>query len=108
MIARIIESKIKRQNKNAYLKVVESEIIPLLRQQSGFVEILSFFPEQAREDTVFTISLWTMKADAEYYEKEFYPQVQAKLRPYLDDPVVIKPYTLETPLFEHFADALAA
>jgi len=108
MIARIIESKLKREKKSEYLKVVDREILPLLRQQSGFVEMLSFFPEQSREERVFTISLWTMKADADYYEREFYPEVHAKLQPYLADPLVVKPYTLETSLFESFADALTA
>lgn len=108
MVARVIEFKIKQRKKNEFLNLVQHEIVPLLHQQTGFVEILSFFPERAREDCAFTISLWTMKADAEFYEKHFHRIMCRKLRSCLADPVVMKPYTLETTLFENLAEVLAA
>ncbi len=108
MVARIAEFKIKQRKKSEFLKVVQHEIVPLLHQQTGFVEILSFFPERANEDRAIAISLWTMKADAEFYEKHFHRIMCRKLRPCLADTVVMKPYTLETTLFENLAEVLAA
>jgi hypothetical protein len=38
-------------------------------------------PERMKEEKVFVISLWTTKADAERYEKEFYPKVLNIVKP---------------------------
>ena|SRR5271166_4496711 len=108
MVARIFEWNVKQDKKDDFRQAVQSKIAPMLRQQSGFLEILSFFPEITREDNVFTISLWTMRADAEYYEKEFYPRMYGILKPYLLAPAIVRPYTVEGTLFEHFAEMLAA
>jgi len=108
MVARILESKVKQGKKDEFLKAVEREIVPLLRQQTGFLEILSFFPEHAKEDRVFSISLWAMKADAEYYEKEFYSRVDEILKPYLAAPSRLQPYTVESNPYAYFAETLAA
>jgi len=108
MVARILEFKVTHEKKNEFIKAVEYEIMPMLRQQSGFVEMLSFFPERAKDDRAFTISLWTMKADAEYYEREVHPRMYDILKSYLPIRAVMRPYTVETGMFEYFAEALAA
>jgi hypothetical protein len=108
MVARILESKLKQGKKNEYLRAVQREILPLLREQAGFLEILSFFPDHAKEDCVFSISLWAMKADAEYSEHEINSKLDEVLNPYLDAPAKLTPYTVEGSLFQFFADALAA
>lgn len=108
MVARILESKLKKGKKDEFLKAVEREIVPLLRQQTGFLEILSLLPERRQENRVFSISLWAMKADAEYYEKEFNSRMDEILKPYLATPVKLRPYTVESSLFEYFAETLAA
>ena len=83
-------------------------ILPILRKQVGFLEILPFFPETVREQKVVTISLWATKADVERYEKEFYPKVQEMVKPYLLTAIVIRPYTVETKLCEHFVESPVA
>jgi heme-degrading monooxygenase HmoA len=108
MVARILESKLKQGKKAEYMKAVQHEILPLLREQAGFLEILSFFPEHTKEDRVFSISLWAMKADAEYSEHELNSKVDEVLNPYLDAPAKVSPYTVEGSLFQFFADTLAA
>jgi len=107
MVARILESKLKQGKKDEFLKAVQHEILPLLREQAGFLEILSFFPD-AKEDRVFSISLWAMKADAEYSEPEINSKLGEVLTPYLDAPAKLSPYTVEGSVFQFFADTLAA
>ena len=57
---------------------------------------------------MIAISLWTTKADAERYEREFYPKVLNILKPFLTTSVNVNYFKLETTLCEHFVEALAA
>lgn len=108
MFARILDFTVKFEKKDEFVKVMKNQVLPILKKQTGFLEILPFFPEKMREERVLTISLWTTKLDAERYEKEFYPKVYDILKPFLTTPVVANYYTLETTICEHFVEAVAA
>lgn len=107
MFARILDYEVKLEKKDEFVKVLKNEVLPILGKQTGFLEVLPFFPEQAKEKAI-TISLWATKADAERYEKEFYPKVHEIIKPYLASPIAVRPYTVETTLCKHFVEALAA
>jgi len=107
MFARILDFEVKMEKKDEFVKVVKNQVLPILKKQTGFLEILPFFPEKMTEK-VFTISLWTTKQDAERYEREFYPKVFDILKPFLTTPVEVNRYSLETTICEHFVGMLAA
>ncbi|MGA9041412.1 MAG: hypothetical protein WB421_12820 [Terriglobales bacterium] len=108
MFTRILEFEVKLEKKEEFVKKVKNEVLPILKKQMGFLEILPFFPEKIREEKALAISLWATRPDAERYEREVYPKVQEILRPYLTTPITVKPYVLETTLCEHFVETLAA
>jgi quinol monooxygenase YgiN len=108
MFARILEFEIKMEKKDEFLKIVKNEVLPIMKKQTGFLEILPFIPEQLTEKKLITISLWNRKQDAERYEKEAYTRVYDILKPYLTTPLTVKWYDVETTLCEHFVNALAA
>jgi len=108
MFARVLDFEVKMQKKDEFVKVMKNEVLPILKKQTGFLEILPFFPEKMREEKVINISLWTTKQDAERYEREWYPKVFDILRPFLATPVVANYYNLETTLCEHFVETMAA
>jgi len=108
MFARILDYEVKLEKKEEFVKIIKNEVLPTLKKQTGFLEVLPFFPEKMREEKVITISLWTTRADAERYEREFYPKVLDILKPFLTTPVKVNYYKLETTLCEHFVEALAA
>ncbi len=108
MIARILNFEVKLEKKEEFVKVVKNQVLPILKKQTGFLEILPFFPEKMREEKAITISLWTTKSDAERFEREIYPKVLDILKPFLKTPVEVNYYSLETTLCEHFVEALAA
>ena len=108
MFARIIDCEVKLEKKEEFVKVLKNEVLPILKKQTGFLEILPLFPEKMREERVITISLWTTKADAERYEREFYPKVLDIVKPFVTTPVNVTYHKLETTLCEHFVEALAA
>lgn len=94
------------EKKQEFAEKVKGEILPVLKSQKGFLDILSFFPETAthfgRCEKVLTISLWAEKADADKYEREVFPAVQEVLKPYLMTPTTIKSYLVDVALSEHF------
>ncbi len=108
MFARILDCNIKMEKKDEFVKIVKDEVLPILKKQTGFLEILPFFPEKMKEEKVITISLWTTKADAERYERELYPKLLDILKPFVTGQVKVTYHKLESTLCEHFVEALAA
>ncbi len=107
MFARIVEFLPKLEKKEEFIKVVRNEVLPILKKQNGFLEMLPFFPEIMNEK-VITITLWMEKKDIERYEREVFLKVEEILKPYLLTPLTYKHYEVETTLCEHFVQALAA
>jgi hypothetical protein len=107
MFARIGEFIPKVEQKEEFVKVVRNEVLPILKKQTGFLEILPLFPETKTEKMI-TITLWAEKRDAERYEREMYPKVEGILKPYLTSPVTFKYYNVETSVCQHFVEALTA
>jgi quinol monooxygenase YgiN len=107
MFARILEFIPKLEKKEEFIRVVKNEVLPILKKQHGFLEILPFVPE-LKNEKVITISLWTDKKEVERYEREWFPKVEEIMKPYLTTPITFKYYTVETTLCEHFEKALVA
>jgi hypothetical protein len=107
MFARVVEFIPKLEKKEELVKALRNEVLPILKKQTGFMEILPFFPE-GKNEKVISITLWAERRDAERYEREAFGKVAEILKPYLTTPIMYKPYNVETTLCEHFAKALAA
>lgn len=108
MFARILEFVPRMEKKEEFIRVVKNEVMPILKKQNGFLEILPFVPE-IKTEKVMTVTLWNDKKDFLRYEKEWLPKVEEIIRPYLTTPLVVhNHYTVETTLCEHFEKALAA
>ena len=107
MFARILEFVPLMEKKDEFIRVVKKEVLPILRTQDGFLEILPLVPE-IKTEKVLAVTLWTDKKDLERDEKEWFPRIEQILKPYLSTPSVRKLYTLETTLCEHFEKTLIA
>jgi len=107
MFARIVEFVPKAEKKDEFLRTLKNEVLPILKKQTGFLEILPLWPE-IRNDKATHITLWMEKKDAERYERDTFPKVEEIMRPYLNTPITWKLYNVETTLCEHFVNALAA
>lgn len=44
MFARILNFEVKPEKKDEFVRVVKNEIVPILKKQTGFLEILPFSP----------------------------------------------------------------
>lgn len=107
MYARVLEFTPKMDKREEMVRMVKNEILPILKKQNGFLEILPFWPETTNEK-VLTISLWTDKTAFEKYEREWFAKVQEIVRPYVTSPINHRQIVLETRLCEHFERALVA
>lgn len=107
MFARIAEFIPKIEKKEELIKVVRNEVLPILKEQPGFLEVLPFLPESTTEKT-FIVTLWAEKKDAERYEQNVYPKVSEIVKPYLVTPITFKHYVVETSICPAFMEAFAA
>ena len=44
MFARILDCEVKLEKKEEFVKVIKNEVLPILKKQTGFLEILPLFP----------------------------------------------------------------
>ncbi|HTZ97702.1 MAG TPA: hypothetical protein VMB18_14975 [Terriglobales bacterium] len=110
MFARL-EFVLAQEKSEEFVEKVRSEILPILQKQKGFLGLLPLFPQTAtsfgKREHVITVSLWANSHDAEEYERQVFPTLQAILQPYVT-PVAIKAYTVDPALSDHFQAARAA
>ncbi len=65
--------QLKPKGQANFTHAIETEIIPLLREQRGFKDELTFvLPDETR---AVAISLWDQKENAEAYDRATYPRV---------------------------------
>ena len=70
MFSRQITMQINKNWAPEFPKVIEKEVLPLLRRQKGFLDELILVSPNKTE--VVAISLWETKEFAEIYNREFY------------------------------------
>ncbi len=99
MFARMLEFKVKPEVQKDFLKAVRDEVMPIMRKQIGFFDVLAFRAEMNLDKHII-ISLWNRKMDAEKYETEKFLKVNEILRPYLLTPITVTPFEVETTVSE--------
>ena len=105
MFARIVEIAPQLEKKDELINTIRQEILPILKKQPGFLELLPFVPEVATEH-MFAITLWTEKRDVERYKEEVFPKVEQIVKPFLTFPMTVRTYTVETAVCKHLVEAL--
>lgn len=77
MYARMVSGQFKPEKLNFVTQTLEKDVIPLLKQQHGFRDEVSFFDNDLQE--MNAISFWDSKQDLQKYEREIYPKVHEKM-----------------------------
>jgi heme-degrading monooxygenase HmoA len=73
MYARTVRMQLKPNSAPEFTRLMEKELIPLLRKQVGFKDEITFVPTGGKE--AVAISLWDSKEHAEAYDRTGYPEV---------------------------------
>jgi quinol monooxygenase YgiN len=105
MFARILEIAPRLEKKDELIKMMRQEVLPILKKQPGFLELLAFDPEIKNEKAV-VIGLWAEKAHSDKFMREGFTKVEQMVKPYLMGPITFRTYNVETSLCEHFVEAL--
>ena len=83
MFARNVAIHLKANSLVEFTKLFDSEVLPILRKQTGFQDEITFSTTPTGMD-VIAISLWDTKEHAEAYNATGYPEVLKVLDKVLD------------------------
>jgi quinol monooxygenase YgiN len=86
--ARNVQFQIKNGKEQEFASLFEKEVLPMLRRQNGFQQELTLVNPRG----AVGISLWDDRKCAETYLTETYPQVLAKLTPFLEGTPTVETY----------------
>jgi hypothetical protein len=98
MYARKVSVRLKPNSLQDFTNLVEREILPWLRKQEGFLDLIVLAAPDGGE--VATISFWDHQANAEAYNKSGYPEVLGILQGLLDGIPYLKTFDVVSSTLE--------
>ena len=106
MFARNVSLHLKPNSVAEFTRIIEKEIIPLLRKQKGFQDEISFVAPSGLE--AIGISLWDEYENAEAYNRGTYPEVLKALAKVVEGTPRIQTYEVSNSIFHKIAVPVAA
>ncbi|MGB2637231.1 MAG: hypothetical protein WAM58_25100 [Candidatus Acidiferrum sp.] len=106
MFARKVSVRLKSDAAGQFIQKMESEIIPLLRKQKGFLDELTLISQSGRE--VYAYSFWESSEDAESYDRKGFGEVTKLVTGLLDGAVRVHTYMVANSTFHKLAAAVAS
>ena len=106
MFARKVSMHLKLNGAAEFKKKIESEIIPLLRKQAGFLDEITFLYPSGKE--VHAFSLWETAEHAEAYNRGAYPEVTKILTSVVQGAPRVQTYEVLNSTIQRRAAAVAA
>jgi hypothetical protein len=90
MFARKVAARLKPDSLTKFADLMEREILPWLRTQEGFLDLIILAVPDSRE--VATISFWDHQGNAQVYNSSGYPAVLKILQELLDGTPYVKTF----------------
>lgn len=106
MFARHVLVRLKAKSASEFTRLVEKEVIPLLRKQKGFLDMVTFISPDLTE--AVSNSFWETKTDAEAYSRTGYPEVIKSLERVIEGTPTVGTATVSNSTFHKIAAAHAA
>ena len=106
MFARKVSVRLKSDSAAQFIQKMESEIIPLLRKQKGFLDELTLVSPSGKE--MYAYSFWESSEDAEKYSRLAFGEVINSLNGLIDGPVRVHTYMVANSTFHKLAAAVAS
>jgi hypothetical protein len=106
MFVRKVSVRLKTDGAGEFIRKMEAEIIPILREQQGFLDELTLISQSGKE--VYAYSFWESSAAAERYEQSAFPRVTSILNNLIDGPLRIHTYMVANSTFHKMAAAVAS
>lgn len=106
MFTRHVIVRLKAKTAPEFTRLVEKEVIPMLRKQKGFLDIVTCISPDLTE--AVSNSFWETKADAEAYNRTGYAQVMKSLETVVEGNPTIGTANVSNSTFHKIAAAQAA
>lgn len=90
MFARKVAVLLKRDSLKEFVRLMEAELVPWLRQQPGFLDLITLAVPDGSE--VATISFWDGECNARAYSSNCYPEALKILGELLDGTPCVKTF----------------
>ena len=103
MFGRQVTLKLKADSATELTRIINDEIIPILRKQKGFRDETTMVAPERSE--AIANSFWDTKEDAEAYNETAYPQVLKSLSNVIEGTPVIKSFEFANSTFNKAAAA---
>jgi len=106
MFTRMVSMQLKPNTHREFTEKFEKEIVPTLRKQQGFQDVILFVVPGGPE--VVAISLWDSRQNAETYNRAIYPEVLKTLANLVEPTPKVQTYDVAYSTFHKIAAAVAA
>ena len=106
MFARIVSLHLKADSTKEFTRTMEEKVVPLLRKQRGFRDIITFVAPGGLE--AVGISFWDQKEYADDYNNRAYQDVRRVLAEWIEGPVQVRNYEVSTSTFHKITARRAA
>jgi heme-degrading monooxygenase HmoA len=90
MFARKVAVRLKPDSLKEFVRLMEGEVVPWLRQQPGFLDLITLAAQDGNE--VATISFWDEECNAAAYNANGYPAALKILGELLDGTPYVKTF----------------
>ena len=94
MFARNVVMHLRPNSVKQFTEKLESQVIPILREQEGFQDVISFVLPNGKE--AVGISFWENEKDAEAYSRTTYKKVITALADVIEGTPEVKTYEVTT------------
>ena len=98
MFARKVAARLKPNSLKEFTNLMEREILPWLRRQDGFLDLITLASRDGRE--VATISFWEHKGNAQACNSYGYPEASKILEEILDGAPYVKTFEVVSSTFQ--------
>lgn len=103
MLARKVAARLKPNSLERFLNLMECEVLPWLREQGGFLDLITLAAPDGRE--VATITFWDYRGDFQAYNSSAYPEVLKGLGELLDGTPYVKTFEVVSSTLQRLATA---
>ena len=106
MFTRIVQCHLKNQRLDEARQALNNEVIPQLRRQPGFIDVIESLEPQTGQFVCMT--LWNTREDADRYGQTEFPKTATRLRDFIADEPTVNTLQVETSTVHNIAKGKAA
>jgi hypothetical protein len=101
MYARNVTLNLKANSQSEFVKMLETDVLPVLRKANGFKDEITFVAPSGKE--ALAISLWEKRENAEAFGRDTYPAVLQGLSKVVDGTPRVETYEVTNSTFHKIA-----